>query len=271
MSDPHREQALQTLRQQAATPAVAVFACEPSVRVVDFVSDLHLCADMPKTAAAFLDYLAKTRCDALVLLGDIFEVWVGDDMGDGEFESSILAALARFSAARPLLFMVGNRDFLVGPATLQRAGATGLSDPALLDCQGHRLLLSHGDALCLADLRYQAFRQQVRQPAWRAAVLAKPLGERLALARSLREGSQHMQADPLHLHADADPDLVAAWLSHAGSSTMIHGHTHRPADHVMPNGRRRIVLSDWDLDHDERAEVLRFIKGEFQRLQLAEI
>ena len=149
----------------------------------------------------------------------------------------------------------------------------GLSDPTSLDFQGQRWLLSHGDALCLDDTDYQRFRAQVRSADWQQAFLSRPLAEREAVARDLRERSearkQSMAHDP-ELWADVDAAAAREWLQRAGAPTLIHGHTHRPAEHDLGNGLRRVVLSDWDANaRPPRLEVLRLTAGGLQRLPLA--
>jgi UDP-2,3-diacylglucosamine hydrolase len=165
--------------------------------------------------------------------------------------------------------MHGNRDFLVGQALMTSCGATLLADPTVLDFDGQRWLLSHGDALCLDDTEYLQFRRQVQQPAWQEAFLAKPLAERKAIARSLRtqsEARKHSGA----VYADVDNTAARQWLQAAGAQTLIHGHTHRPANHDLGQGLQRVVLSDWDAAATPpRAEVLRLNASGLQRLPLA--
>ncbi|MFP8780955.1 UDP-2,3-diacylglucosamine diphosphatase [Hydrogenophaga sp. RWCD_12] len=247
-------------------------------QAVDFISDLHLQAAQASTVQAWLNYLrapAIGRPDALVILGDLFEVWIGDDAlnNPNGFASHCARALRTFSQTTPTYFLCGNRDFLLGDAALVACGMLGLSDPTSLDFQGQRWLLSHGDALCLDDTDYQGFRAQVRSADWQQAFLSRPLAEREAVARDLRERSearkQSMAHDP-ELWADVDAAAAREWLQRAGAPTLIHGHTHRPAEHDLGNGLRRVVLSDWDADaRPPRLEVLRLTAGGLQRLPLA--
>lgn len=251
--------------------APSTVAAPAAWRTVDFISDLHLQADEPATVAGFAAYLQRTPADAVFLLGDIFEVWIGDDAAQpGSFEAHCADLLRAASRNRTLFFLHGNRDFLVGPAYLSDAGVTLLDDPCVLQWQGRRWLLSHGDALCLDDRDYQRFRQQVRGQAWQSAFLARPLEERRAIARGLRQASEARKTTGPG-YADADPGMSADWLTAAGADTLIHGHTHRPADHRLPDGRSRIVLSDWDLAAvPPRAEVLRIAAdGVARRIALA--
>ena len=152
---------------------------------------MHLQASELATLACFERYLVSTNADALFLLGDLFEVWVGDDACDepGSFEDYALQLLTGAAAQRPVYVMHGNRDFLLGRGFLQRAGLQGLADPTLLVFGAQRLLLSHGDLLCLDDVDYQRFRLQARSAAWQAAFLALPLPERRAQARARTPGT----------------------------------------------------------------------------------
>lgn len=242
-------------------------------QAVDFISDLHLQADDAATFACWERWLqtpAAERADALFILGDLFEVWVGDDVLDAPasdnhpdhtFWRRCAQALREHSRHTPVFFMAGNRDFLLGPAGLQACGMQGLSDPTVLDFHSQRWLLSHGDALCLADTDYLRFREQVRQPVWQNTFLSKPLAEREALARDLRQQSEARKrldgSDP-SLWADVDATAARHWLHEANAVGLIHGHTHRPAEHDLGQGLRRTVLSDWDaMAQPPRAEVLR--------------
>ncbi len=239
-------------------PAFQELVAPPDWHTVDIISDLHLQADRPATVQAWRGYLQTTPADALFILGDLFEVWVGDDCAAlPGFEAQCAQMLHATAARRPVFFMHGNRDFLVGPAFAAQAGFTLLSDPTVLAFQNERWLLSHGDALCLEDTEYLRFREQVRSPAWQQAVLAQPLEQRRALARSVRSQSEARQRDPDMVWADVDHPAARDWLRHANARTLIHGHTHRPGAHELGEGLQRIVLSDWDLDaHPPRAQLL---------------
>lgn len=235
---------------------------------VDLLSDLHLGPDTPATTARLQQHLAQTPAQAVLLLGDIFEVWVGDDARHQPFEAGVVRLLRDASRRLDLFFMHGNRDFLVGPELLLDAGMTALPDPTVLDAFGQRWLLAHGDAQCLADAAYQAFRRQVRSPEWQAQVLSQPLDARQALGRQMREGSRAAQAQQL-MSTDLDAEACRALLIEAGSTTLIHGHTHRPAEHDLGRGLRRVVLSDWDLDATPtRGDVIRLGAAGLQRLPL---
>ena len=240
-------------------------------RAIEFISDIHLHEGLPKTWAALAQHLRTTDADAVLLLGDIFEAWVGDDMRSQPFEAECTQVFAQAGQRLYLGYMVGNRDFLVGPEMLRACHAHALQDPTVLEAFGQRVLLTHGDALCTADTAYQAFRQQVRQPAWQQAFTGQALDRRLAQARQMREASMAQHAtQPPETWADVDEVAARLWLDQARASILLHGHTHRPADEAFANAQRR-VLSDWDLDHassGHRAEVLRWTPEGWRRLQL---
>jgi len=228
---------------------------------VDIVSDLHLQASEPATWRAFDSYLQHSPAQALFVLGDLFEVWVGDDVlqdPSGAFEQQVVTALGHAAQRMRLFWLSGNRDFLTGPAFAQATGAQVLPDPCVLRLPGQDCLLTHGDALCLADHAYMAFRQQVRDPAWQRAFLGRPLSERQALAREMRAQSQSRQ-QALSEHAEVDRDAARQWLLTHHAQAMIHGHTHRPDEHDLGDGLWRIVLSDWCAHATPpRAQVLRW-------------
>ena len=247
----------------------------PSAKTVDFISDLHLAPELPRTLAALEQYLRATRADAVFILGDLFEAWVGDDAATLPFEQHCLALLAGAAKQRPLYVMRGNRDFLLGGAFFAETGAVDLPDPVALLAPGisaEPVLLSHGDALCLDDTAYQQFRAMVRQPAWQSAFLAKPLAERQTIGAQMRAASrEHQQKQAPITYADADPALAGEWLAAAGAATLIHGHTHRPQSEQRAEGWQRHVLSDWDCDHGHaRAEVLRWGRQGFTRFAPSE-
>ncbi|WPG40716.1 UDP-2,3-diacylglucosamine diphosphatase [Variovorax sp. EBFNA2] len=253
-----------------ANPAFSELVAPPAWHTVDLISDLHLQASELATFEAWQGYLQTTPADALVILGDLFEVWVGDDAADQPgFEVQCVELLQRTAQRMPVFFMHGNRDFLVGKAFAAQCGVTLLDDPTVLVLHGERWLLSHGDALCLDDTEYLQFRAQVRTPEWQAAFLARPLEERRALARAIRTQSEDRKRDPSALWADVDANAAREWLQRAGASALIHGHTHRPAVHDLGHGLRRIVLSDWDVAaHPPRAQLLCLSAAGAQRVDL---
>lgn len=236
-------------------PMLAAVPWPPGARRLDCVSDVHLHANDPATAAAFVGHLRGAPFDALCILGDLFEVWVGDDLLHGDDAEAALArdvaaALRAVAQRRPVYLMHGNRDFLLGRAFVEASGATLLADPCVLDTGGWRWLLAHGDAWCVHDADYQRFRAQARSAAWQADFAARPLAERQALARALRAQSRAYQAQRIHTGmvdtGDVDPAAVEAARQQHQADGVIHGHTHRPAAHRLPGGAPRLVLSDWD-------------------------
>lgn len=254
---------------RAAPVLLERWAPGPQVDTIDLLSDVHLSPTMPRTAAAWRRHLTTTPAQAIVILGDLFEAWVGDDAGAvaGSFEAEQLAALATAARTREAALMVGNRDFLLGPALLAAHGVQALQDPCELQAFGQCWLLSHGDAQCLADVDYQRFRAIVRSPEWQAGFLAQPLHERMRQAAEMRDASRQHQAGRTDW-PDVDPDEIERQLDkHAGCRGIVHGHTHRPGDHAVAAGRSRLVLGDWDLDHAApRASVLRLTRAGWQRL-----
>lgn len=241
--------------------AAAPFVWEASAawQAIDFISDLHLSADHPATVRAWSAYLTGTSADAVCVLGDLFEAWVGDDARLLPFERSLVDTLAQAAARRPIAFMRGNRDFLVGDELLAAAGLGELPDPCCLDAFGSRWLLCHGDAQCLDDLDYQRFRAMVRSRAWQQAFLARPIAERMAIAREMRRASRNAQRGAVETQGDLDAAECRRLMAGCGATAMIHGHTHRPASHPLGPGLWRHVLGDWDLDDESapRAEVIR--------------
>jgi UDP-2,3-diacylglucosamine hydrolase len=238
---------------------------------VEFISDLHLCAALPRTFERWSRYLDETTADAVFMLGDLFEAWVGDDALGEQFEQACCQALRRASSNRQVCAMRGNRDFLLGNRFFAATGVLELSDPVTVEAWGSRAVLTHGDALCLADTDYQRFRSEVRGTAWQEAFLAQPLPERLRIAEELRQASrQHQQGRDPVTFADVDPTLAGRWLSDARATVLIHGHTHRPLSEMRTQGWTRHVLSDWDLDdlQTPRAEVLRWTQAGFERRTL---
>lgn len=239
-------------------------------RRIDFISDLHLSEDRPRTFAAFADHLHHTPADAVFILGDLFDLWVGDDARHGAFESRCVDVLSDAASRRAVAFMAGNRDFLVGAELLKACGVMALADPAVLIAFGERLLLSHGDALCLADEPYQRFRAEVRSASWQRDFLALPLAARKDQARLIRsESERRKQLDRLGDWADVDAAAAVQWMHEAGAATLVHGHTHMPGSEPLAPGFIRHVLSDWELDGDgqkPRAEVLAWTAAGLQRV-----
>lgn len=216
-----------------------------------FVSDLHLCTARPRTTQLFLRFLRETVpcAEALYILGDLFEYWLGDDDLSAPDHAEIILALARLAGGGVKVFLLhGNRDFLIGEDFAQAAGLCLLCDPSLIDLYGVPTLLMHGDTLCSDDVAYLAFRAKVRDASWQRAFLAQPLQQRQALIQKWREQSeQEKQYKPAAL-MDANPAAIADILRENGFPRLIHGHTHRPAKHshnVDGQTCERWVLPAW--------------------------
>ena len=219
-----------------------------------FISDLHLSPRTPGATSLFLAFLAgrARQAEALYILGDFFEAWVGDDDGDDPFHRQIIDALRAASDSGLAIYLLhGNRDFLLGAGFATASGVTLLPDPYVLSLPTWQFVLSHGDALCTDDTAYQAFRRQVRDPAWQQAFLAKPLAERQAIARHMRaqsEQNKQAAADAAPYLMDLNPGETDDFLRQYGYATFIHGHTHRPDrhDHIVDGIHvERWVLADW--------------------------
>jgi UDP-2,3-diacylglucosamine hydrolase len=236
-------------------PVLAVAAHAQPLADPLFVSDLHLAPERPRTTARFLRFLREdaARHPELVVLGDLFEFWIGDDAADAA--RAVIDALAAGPArGQRLLLMHGNRDPLLGRDFAAATGGTLLADPIVVDVAGTPTLLSHGDAWCTRDLAYQQFRARVRAPQFQREFLARPVDERIAFARGLRMQSETEKSMKAADIMDVTPEAVVAALRAAGVRRIIHGHTHRPAAHVVDLGdalAERWVLPDWDLDDAE--------------------
>ena len=235
---------------------------------IDLLSDLHLAESTPGVFAAWAAHLRHTDADAVFILGDLFEVWIGDDMAERGFEARCVEVLSAAATERTIAFMPGNRDFLVGDAMLEASGVRRLADPTLVVGFDQRVLLSHGDALCVDDVAYQRFRSVVRSPFVQRAFGALPLAARSAIGRSLRRRSARRPPREHGGFVDVDDDTALAWMRDAGAATLVHGHTHAPASHDLAPGAVRHVLSDWELDGSSapRAEILRWDATGFTRI-----
>ena len=211
-----------------------------------FISDLHLDTARPAVIAALAAFLRNNSdCDALYILGDIFEVWVGDD-DDAPLAKEIADLFRAFTAAGPKLYLMqGNRDFLLGNDFCQSVGARLLADPSVVDLYGTPTLLMHGDSLCTEDAEYMQFRQMARSPQWNAELMSKPLEERRAIAAHLRSVSKDASSNKAEDIMDVTPSEVDRVMEEASVNRLIHGHTHRPARHPVARGER-IVMGDWD-------------------------
>jgi len=243
-----------------------------------FASDTHLAPESPRTTERFLGELARhgPAASHLFLLGDLFELWVGDDGAD-PLADRLAALLAGLSAGGTRIWLMrGNRDFLLdvrvpgasGAAFSARCGATLLDDPCPIVLHGVPAVLAHGDALCTDDVVYQQWRRTCRDPAWQQAFLARPHAERLAIGRGARETSEAGKREKPGALMDVNQDAVDAALDTAGARLLIHGHTHRPGRHRWEHQgrpRERVVLTDWDAD-DDRGALLAWRDGQQQTL-----
>lgn len=235
-------------------PALAADVDAIALRDPVFISDLHLSEAQPVTLARFLRFAREIAAAhrELVILGDLFEYWAGDDdldAGVGRTVADALRALAGRGVA--VFVMQGNRDLLLGRGFAQAARATLLGDPTRAALPDGTVLLAHGDTYCTRDAEYQRFRAQVRDPDWQRGFLARSLGERRAFVGAARAASESVRKEKPMDIMDVTPEAIDAALQAAGVATMIHGHTHRPAVHRWTlDGRaaERRVLPDWDLD-----------------------
>ncbi len=215
-----------------------------------FISDLHIDAARPAIVEQFLEFLRSEAhsAAALYILGDLFESWIGDDAPDSAQAAAIAGLRALTHSGVPCFVMHGNRDFLLSRQFSAMSGAQLLPDPLIVTLHGEPVLVMHGDALCTDDRAYQRLRATVRDPDWQRQFLALPIESRRALAGAARAGSQAHTAAMEYAITDVNAESVAMAMRAAGASTLLHGHTHRPAVHAFDvdgRPRTRIVLGDW--------------------------
>jgi UDP-2,3-diacylglucosamine hydrolase len=215
-----------------------------------FVSDLHLDAERPDAIDAFVDFVEREciRCERLFILGDLFEVWVGDDDDDPVLARAIDAIASLRAYEVPCYIMHGNRDFLLGDDFAARTGAKILTDYVTIDVYGQSLLLTHGDLLCTDDTAYMKLRATVRDAQWQSAFLERPIQERRQIAASMRERSKSETAMKAEDIMDVNQTAVEQTLRSHDVKILIHGHTHRPGVHRFEldgEAATRIVLGDW--------------------------
>lgn len=236
-----------------------------------FISDLHLSEQRPDTLRFFLHFLQTqaVQADALYILGDLFDAWIGDDNQHPPVPM-ILDSLRAVSAQGTRLFMMhGNRDFLLGEAFCDATGATLLADPHVETMSGQTVLLMHGDLLCTDDTAYQAFRQQVRNPAVISEFLSHPIHERLAIAAAYRQKSGEANSIKAADIMDVNAASVEQYITDYSADVLIHGHTHRCATHSLQIGDKsvtRYVLSEW---HDNNATILRHDQNGFTMQEIS--
>ncbi|MGA8261503.1 MAG: UDP-2,3-diacylglucosamine diphosphatase [Arenicellales bacterium] len=230
-----------------------------------FISDLHLTPRRPHITELLFDMLRgeAREADALYILGDLFEYWIGDDAADSLGYAPVVRRIGELAEAGvPVYFMRGNRDFLVGERFAEDSGCEILDDPTVIELYDEPVLLMHGDSLCTDDVAHQKFRTTVDDPAWQRSFLDKSIADRMQMAEAARAQSrEHKDSVSMEI-MDVNERAVRRTFDEYGVRLMIHGHTHRPAIHDgNPNGTRRIVLGDWY----EQSSVLRCSPG-VQRL-----
>lgn len=216
-----------------------------------FISDLHLSPDLPRVTAGFLSLVDRLegQAEALYVLGDLFEAWVGDD-NRSDYNLSIIEAFTRLSVrGTAVYFQHGNRDFLMGDEFIKSCRGFLLPERQVIQCYGYQMLVEHGDALCTRDEAYQAFRKQSRGLPWQQVMLAKPLDERVRIAEAWRAESRMHNSNKAENIMDVTLQAVVDAMNEHQVNLMIHGHTHRPGEHVIDLGEgrqgRRMVLGDW--------------------------
>lgn len=217
---------------------------------VFFISDLHLSPERPDIIKLFIEFMNNNarNADSLYILGDLFEVWLGDDYCDPGLEPAIEALKAYSDSGKPVYILHGNRDFLMGSGFETMTGCKLLPDPSLITLHGKQALISHGDELCIDDVEYMEFRNTVRSPKWQQEFLAKPIEERIAFARQARSESINKTQQKAMDIMDVNQAAVESLMNKYQVDLLIHGHTHRPNTHQFEsNGKplTRIVLGDW--------------------------
>ncbi len=215
-----------------------------------FIADLHLCASRPAITQLFIKFLRKRlqTGDSLYILGDLFEAWIGDDAADKENQAVIDALQTLHQKQIPVFIMHGNRDFLLGDAFANATGATLIDDPCVVELDGTEVLLMHGDTLCTDDVDYQAFRLQIRNPAFCSEFLSHPIEKRMAIASQFRAESRNRSKEKSAEIMDANQTAVEQVMKKYHVKHLIHGHTHRPAQHHFEldgAAAERTVLGDW--------------------------
>lgn len=231
-----------------------------------FISDLHLHATSKVQAKLLHDFLNTrgSKADAIYILGDLFALWLGDDLEE-PYIQALIAQLKKLSQHKiPLYFMPGNRDFLVGKKFCQASGCDLLADPYLINLYGEKVLLTHGDKLCTADKKYQIFRSIVQNPLLKKLFLSLPKTARQKLGFWIKHKTNHTALPQNHNVYDVVPATVNKWFSNFAVNTMIHGHTHKPAIHLQ-QGHTRIVLGEWN---QSTAQILMITPGSKKLIDL---
>ena len=221
------------------------------MKPIYFISDLHLAGDLPRVTQGFLNLLKQleSKAQALYVLGDLFEAWVGDD-NNSDYNLKIIQAFKQLSLSGTSLYFVhGNRDFLLGEAFAAACGGQLLGERTVIDVPTGKLLVEHGDALCTRDEKFMAFRVQSRHPVWQQGMLAKPLTERVQIAELWRMQSKMQNSNKPENIMDVTPQAVIDLMTQQQVTSLLHGHTHRPMIHKLALANEqtgvRIVLGDW--------------------------
>lgn len=230
-----------------------------------FISDLHLDSEQPEIQRQFIEFLHQDArgSDALYILGDLFEVWLGDDDNNSHHRKTIHSLKQLCRQGTPVFIQHGNRDFLMGHQFEKDSGCTLIPDPYTIELHGQKILLMHGDLLCSDDVEYQLFRQQMRDPEWQQQTLQQPLAKRREIAKSLREKSRQQTQTKAEDIMDVTPLTVHQFMQDNKVHILVHGHTHRPEIHQWMqdnNSLMRIVLGDWY----SQGSVLRWNKTNYQ-------
>ncbi|WP_444998133.1 UDP-2,3-diacylglucosamine diphosphatase [Aliikangiella sp. IMCC44359] len=218
--------------------------------ITHFISDLHLCETQPHLLRLFEHYMHNIapKSQQLYVLGDLFEVWVGDDHSSA-FNQQVINLFKHYTQHSGQLYVAhGNRDFLLGEQFAKQTGSTLIEEPYHLELGFHKTCVMHGDVLCTDDIQYQQFRKMVRNPTWQQELLAQSVEKRLAFASGVREKSKSEQSEKSESIMDVNPKAVENFFLENHCEWLIHGHTHREAQHqIMINDQthHRIVLSDW--------------------------
>jgi len=219
-----------------------------------FIADLHLSPYKPELSRLFQDFIAKHSGPefTLYILGDFFDIWLGDDYSMQFYQSDIAALQACRQHGSKIYLMHGNRDFLVGQAFAESTGITLLKDPTLIKLHDQTTLLTHGDQLCTDDIEYQAFRTQIQNETWINDFLSKPVDERLKIAEHFRTESKRLSQEKSDAIMDTNQHAIETLMAQHQATQLIHGHTHRPKQHSFDDNGQTItrwVVGDWHADH----------------------
>lgn len=237
------------------------------MKLTYFISDLHLAADLPRVSHGFSQLLQQLHGNAaaLYVLGDLFEVWVGDD-NLNDYNQHIINCFKQLTNSGVALYFVhGNRDFMLGEAFAKACGGILLSERTVITFGEQSVLIEHGDALCTLDEKFMAFRAQSRNPLWQQMMLAKPLAERVQIADLWRLQSKMQNSNKPENIMDVTPQAVLDTLQQHQVTTLLHGHTHRPMTHTLTlnNGMigQRMVLGDWQEEAGQAVIALADLQG----------